>query len=528
VDNKNIQVESSKISNWGNFDKVEMHINTRWADNVIRLQSYSTSGSIAFLYFQQPDQTIFVRNWMPVVPDQCYFFENAYEFIDTAGEWYLNQSSNTLYYKARQNEDMAKASMIAPYVETLVKIMGDSLGRPTHDIWMQGITFAHSTYLQASDSGYLVLQAGLYSLPTTDANHEYDGRPASAVYVACAHNLRFERNIFTQLAATGLDLNYGTHDDIIIGNSFSDIGGSGILIAKFFQNGNTSDDVPYNPADTREICANDSIISNSVSNVSTEIYGTSAIACGYPQSIRIEHNEVCYCNYTGISVGWGWTSASNPMKNNYINWNNIHHVLQILCDGGAIYTLSKQPNSQLSNNYVHDFQKSSWADYAISSIYLDEQTSGFTISNNVRINVPCMTYSYTYNNNISSNNDGVDSNVIKNSGIEAPYNSIPLSNSLILEQQQKKTESNFSPPIEMNNKAVQFLIANGRILKTIQNKYPVTLFVTDFIGRKIMQKTISGISTIDLKSEGLAKGIYFIRGYSIGQKSEAQKINIIQ
>ena len=62
--------------------------------------------------------------------------------------------------------------------------MGDSLGSPTHDIWMQGITFAHSTYLRASDSGLLVSQAGMYNLPTTNAQYGYGGRPEAAVYIA--------------------------------------------------------------------------------------------------------------------------------------------------------------------------------------------------------------------------------------------------------------------------------------------------------------------------------------------------------
>jgi hypothetical protein len=527
IDHKNIQIEASKISNWGNFTKVEMHINTCWADNVVRLQSSSISDSTAFLYLQQPDQTIFVRWWMPVTANRCYFFENAYEFIDTAGEWYLNQSTNTLYYKSRPEEDMATASVIAPYVETLVKIMGDSLGRPTHDIWMQGITFAHSTYLRASDSGYCVSQAGMYNLPTTNADWGYGGRPASAVYIACAHNLRFERNVFTQLAATGLDFNYGTRDDLIIGNTFSDIGGNGILDAKFFQDGNTWDAQPYNPVDSREICVNDSIISNSISNVSMEIYGASAIACGYPQSICIEHNEVCYCNYTGISVGWGWTSESNSMRNNNINYNNIHHVLQILCDGGAIYTLSKQPNSKLSYNYVHDFQRSQWADYGISSIYLDEQTSGYTVSNNVLKGVSGISYNGTYNYNISINNNGQDSNTIKNAGVEPPYKSNSILFPLVLIEHKATSidPSNYSN--ELKIKSDHFFEINGRVIKVIQHGNPVSFNIMNSAGKTILQKSFTGISTFDLKSLHLAKGVYFLQATSAGEKPELQKVNVL-
>jgi hypothetical protein len=525
IDNKNIQVNASQVSNWGNLTNVEMHINTFWADNVIRLQSYSASGATAFLKFQQPDQTIFVRDWMPVGPNKCFFFENAYEFIDTAGEWYLSQLTNTLYYKAQPNENMSTASVIAPSVETLVKIMGDSLGSLTHDIWMKGITFAHSTYLRASDSGYLVSQAGMYDLPTTNANYGYNGRPASAVYIACAHNLRFERNIFTQLAATGLDFNYGTHDDLAIGNTFSDIGGSGISDAKFFQDGNTWNAKPYNPVDIREICVNDSIISNSISNVTMEIYGACGIACGYPQSIHIEHNEVCFCNYTGISVGFGWTSAINAMKNNTINFNNVHNVTQILCDGGAIYVMSKQPNSQILNNYVHDFQKSPWADYGISSIFIDEETSGYTISNNVQINVPSMLYNNSFNDNISINNNGQDSNVIKSAGIISPYSSNTTIFPLILKEQRTTATFALAPSNELLAKSGNYFEIDGRFVKFFNHVNPITILVMDPTGRTIFQRNLPGISTIDLKSTGLAKGVYFIQANVSGQKPELQKIN---
>ncbi len=41
------------------------------------------------------------------------------------------------------------------------------------------------------------------------------------------------------------------------------------------------------------------------------------------------------------------------MRNNYINYNNIHHIAQILGDCGGIYTLLNQmPQSQMIGNNV--------------------------------------------------------------------------------------------------------------------------------------------------------------------------------
>ena len=50
---------------------------------------------------------------------------------------------------------------------------------------------------------------------------------------------------------------------------------------------------------------------------------------------------------------------------------------------GGIYTLSKQPDSKMSGNYIHGITLPPWADYETSGIYMDEQTSGYTVKNNV-------------------------------------------------------------------------------------------------------------------------------------------------
>ena len=176
------------------------------------------------------------------------------------------------------------------------------------------------------------------------------------------------------MGATGLDFISGTHDDVIIGNVVTDIAGNGISIGKFTASDTTEYHVPYNPTDKNEICTNDAIKDNYIHNVTTEFQGGTGIAAGYPKQLDIEHNEVAYTNYTGISVGFGWTSSVNAMSNNTLNYNNVHHVTQIMADGAALYTLSNQrPSSLMQYNYLHDYTTSQWADYGDNGIYLDEK-----------------------------------------------------------------------------------------------------------------------------------------------------------
>jgi hypothetical protein len=51
---KNVQVENAKIANWNNFKRVEMQLILCWGDNTLRLDSYTTSGSTAYIKLQSP------------------------------------------------------------------------------------------------------------------------------------------------------------------------------------------------------------------------------------------------------------------------------------------------------------------------------------------------------------------------------------------------------------------------------------------------------------------------------------------
>ena len=51
-----------------------------------------------------------------------------------------------------------------------------------------------------------------------------------------------------------------------------------------------------------------------------------------------------------------------------------------------IYTLSNQyPSSRIEENYLHDNYASEGLDYGSSGIYLDEQSDGFSVKNNVHV-----------------------------------------------------------------------------------------------------------------------------------------------
>jgi hypothetical protein len=421
-----VSVASSAVANWSNLTKVEMHLMTAWSDNTLRLASLTPSGNNTLVRFQSTeDALLFVRPFPGLGASEWYYFENALEMLDLPGEWYLDETTHVVTYKPRAGEDMATAVAIAPVVETLVSVKGASPSTPVSYLWFQGLTFAHTTYLRPSQFGFLNGQTGQYTLTAEANNNQTVGRPVAGVSVSNAHHIRFERNLFTQMAATGLDFVSGTHDDMIIGNVFTDIGGNGISVGKFTADETTEYHIPYNPSDKNEICTQDTIRNNYINGVTTEFQGGAGIVCGYPAYITIEHNEVAHTNYMGISVGYGWTTAENAMTNNTINGNRIHHVAEILAGGAGISTMSNQgPASQILYNYLHDFGDSPWADHPALGLYLNQGTAGYTVAHNLMVNTPGTEISLSAGANLVTDNWASPSgaeNTLATAGIEPAY-----------------------------------------------------------------------------------------------------------
>jgi hypothetical protein len=430
-DARQVELSSSSLASFGDPKHVELHLMTAWADNTLRVASITIAGGTATLKFQSPeDPLLFVRpnprldqfGWGS---GRAFYFENALELLDAPGEWYLDETAGVVYYKPRAGEDMTTASVVAPMLETVMSIAGTSTSDQVSYLRFQGLTFAHSNYLRPSELGFLDSQAGQYNLTADADNDQTVGHPPAGVSVTNANHVEFERNLFTQLAATGLDLVSGTHDDVIVGNAFTDIGGNGISIGRFTASETTEYHVPYDPSDTNEICAHETIANNFIDNVGTEFQGACGIAGGHPAYLRVEHNEVAHTSFTGISIGYGWTTAPNAMTDNAIDYNEIHDVAGILAGGAGISTIGNQgPASEIEHNYLHDFGTSPWADYAAQGLYLDEGTSGYTVAHNVLVNTPgTLVGQNTGENTLSDNGANAEQaeNIMATAGIEPSY-----------------------------------------------------------------------------------------------------------
>jgi hypothetical protein len=378
---------------------LEMVIDQVWEIAVLRVKSLRRTGKYVCLTFQPPESKIeFEHPWPPVTVTTNYrapfFLANAMEFLDSPGEWFADPAAGKVYYWPRPGEDLTQAKVVAPALETLVQING-TLDRPVAHLAFRGIRFEHATWMRPSEAGHVPLQASMFMLeayrlkpagtaerPKLD-NQAWLGRPPGGVSVANANHISFARCRFEHMASAGLDVQSGTHDDLIEGCVFRDLGGNGIQIGKFADPGMETH-VAYNPGDADEICTRETIANNLVTDCGTEDWGCVGIIAGYVRQIAIQHNEISHLPYTGISLGWGWTKLTNCMSDNVIYANHIHHVATRMGDTAGIYTLSAQPGTVVSENSVHDIAMSPYVpdpDHWFY-LYLDEGSSFMTVRDN--------------------------------------------------------------------------------------------------------------------------------------------------
>lgn len=367
----------SDVATWGNITNVEVVSFEDWKCH--RGPIASVNGTHAVMAQPYWDNLHIQYNAPPV------WIENAYELLDAEGEWYLDRSTGTLYYKPRANEDMATAEVILPKLETLINGSGVS------NVQFKGITFAYATWIAPnSTTGFACLQA---DARLTGPNWQ-SAQLMGNITFDHSTNILFEGNTFEHLGVTGLQFYTGCKSNTIYDNTFQDISGSAISIGSF-----------SNPTPTTVDLVKDNTVNNNlIQKAAVEYEGCVGVFVAYSEHTVITHNEIRNLPYTGISVGWGWSNSITSGKNNDISYNLIDSIVTVLSDGGAIYTLSAQPGSQVHHNYIiHQIDE-------YGSLYPDEGSSYMHWHHNVLSNIVRWLHMWTS----SIQNDTVDYNYYDN------------------------------------------------------------------------------------------------------------------
>jgi hypothetical protein len=366
---------SSVVDSWANPSAIEMvytNQGSAWTESRCPVSSIS-GGTVTMA--QPCFNTVTTDSQASHVSGAPTSVENALAFVTQPGQWYLDNSSSTLYYIPRPGESMSNATVVAPTTQSLLSATGTT-SNPIRNIQISGITFEYTSWtLPSTSKGFVEFQANVVSLATTSGSTASESVPG-AVSFSDVQNIAFSGNTLTHLGSAGLQFHSGSSGNSIVGNVVSDTSGNGIDIG----DGNYPTGDPGLPT----LESGDTVQDNYVHDIAVEYHGGVGIFAGYVANTTIDHNDVADSPYTGISLGWGWgVNRPSNMGSNHIDYNLVSSPMTTsVHDGGAIYVNGPQdanssPTSTIHENYVTDIST------AFGALYLDGSTTNWNVTQNV-------------------------------------------------------------------------------------------------------------------------------------------------
>lgn len=124
---------------------------------------------------------------------QHRYVENIFEELDTSGEWFYDQTSNTLYFMPPEGLDIANATVEFPISSQLIRIDGTQK-QPVKSVTLRGLTFRHAarTFMQTKEpllrSDWTIAREGAVFLEGTEdcslLDCEFDQIGGNAIFVS--------------------------------------------------------------------------------------------------------------------------------------------------------------------------------------------------------------------------------------------------------------------------------------------------------------------------------------------------------
>lgn len=283
-----------------------------------------------------------------------YVVWNVRKGMTRPGQWYHDRATGRVVYWPLPGQDMSRAKVIVPTVESIIRMVGTSAA-PVRDVTLRGLTM-HVTTVPLKSGGW--------------AARDFQG----AVALQEAENCVLDRLEISRVCGQAIRTS-GRVMHLLIENC--DVGpcGAGGIYA-----GSPSKELLY---------GEHTIHNNHVHGVGRFYAAAIGIMADGHHNV-LTHNEVNDCSYSAICCGG---------VENLIEANLIYHCMQTLEDGAAIY-LPMGKRCILRGNFARDVSDH----FGASAYYLDETCEDCVVEKNLSLRVKVASMNHLAKHNAIRNN----------------------------------------------------------------------------------------------------------------------------
>jgi hypothetical protein len=309
-----------------------------------------------------------------------YYLSNVFEGLDQPGEWYLNRHTGTLYYYPLPGESMAAADVVAPVMKSrMLEFAGDLAGgQCVEHLHFRDLALRHL-------DGDMDKHNGVYR-----QGHMY---LTSAIVAKGLRHASFERCELSQLGEYALELADGCRDVTVRQCHIWDLGAGGIQL------GVTDLGTLKSPARTNDAASASEravtglvIDNNCLHRLGTIWHGCYGIVNRFASQSQITHNDLfdMHWDAIGLDARWDWKGETYSCGN-VVAYNRLHHLgLRYQTDAAGVYQFGPL-DTRIHHNLIHDTAAYP-GNCGYAGIYLDEQSRGAVVENNLVYNADWYAY----------------------------------------------------------------------------------------------------------------------------------------
>lgn len=318
-----LKYRTEDIGPWLDVNNAEINVYHMWDESLVGLAAMDAeSRTLTFASPSGHPPGAFGVN--------KYVIWNVRQGLLQPGQWYLDRTAGELVYWPLPGEDMDQAQVIAPTIESIIRIAGTEKN-PARDITIRGLRLSVTT---------TPLEAGGFGA----------GRFDGAVCVTFGENCRL------------LDLEIAN-----VGGQGIKASGNGLRIERCH--------VHHTGACGVRCSGTQAVVSDNHIHDAGLTYPSAIALQGGGKDCRISHNEIHDCTYTAINCGG---------ERNQIEHNLIYRAMKELHDGGGIYCFAGN-GLVLRGNFIRDIIDT--GGYGASAYYLDERSENCLVEGNLSVGI---------------------------------------------------------------------------------------------------------------------------------------------